>query len=288
MKHLLLFLTMAAIACGQTEGAPSLTEPSSNVTGLPLEPPEGQRCSGRNFNGRRCCTPQQPCGLGEGDCDGPLDGGLNDGHEGCKGSLVCGSNNCQKFGVYFHEKDDCCDEPSSIATERPPPVIIPGVPLVPPEGQRCKGRNYNSRRCCTPENPCGEGEGDCDGAGDGGLNDGDGGCKKNLVCGSNNCKQFGAYYHEKDDCCEKPASIATEQLLDTTTTGLGQWTQWAPCSDYCGSGYCFRIRECVGSLCGTAGYHTQERQERICDSVLPTYQPSLDDLLFNSPSSISV
>ena len=25
-----------------------------------------------------------------------------------------------------------------------------------------------------------------------------------MVCGSNNCKQFGSYYHEKDDCCERP------------------------------------------------------------------------------------
>ena len=72
-------------------------------------------------------------------------------------------------------------------------------------GQRCTGRNYNGRRCCTPEKPCNEGEGDCDGPGDGGLNDGDEGCKGNLVCGSNNCKQFGLYYHARDDCCEKPA-----------------------------------------------------------------------------------
>merc|ERR1712110_1319868 len=42
------------------------------------QPPQGQRCAGRNFNGRRCCTPESPCGYGEGDCDGPLDGGAND------------------------------------------------------------------------------------------------------------------------------------------------------------------------------------------------------------------
>jgi len=178
--------------------------------GVPLEPPTGQRCSGRNFQGRRCCTPENPCGLGEGDCDGPLDGGLNDGHEGCAGDLVCGSNNCRKFGLYYHPKDDCCDEPSTLPTERLPPVIIPGVPLDPPAGQRCAGRNYPpGRRCCTPENPCDEGEGDCDGALDGGLNDGDKGCKGSLVCGSNNCKKFGAYYHEKDDCCEAPTTNCT-------------------------------------------------------------------------------
>ena len=72
--------------------------------------------------------------MGEGDCDGPLDGGVNDGHEGCQGDLVCGSNNCKKFGLFFHEKDDCCDVASSIATERPPPVIVSGVPLEPPTG----------------------------------------------------------------------------------------------------------------------------------------------------------
>jgi len=174
---------------------------------IPTEPPQDQRCSGRNFQGRRCCTPENPCDLGEGDCDGPLDGGQNDGHEGCKGELVCGSNNCRKFGLYYHPKDDCCDEPSTLSTERPPPVIIPGVPLEPPSGQRCKGRNFSpGRRCCTPEDPCDEGEGDCDGALDGGTNDGDKGCKGSLVCGSNNCKKFGAYYHEKDDCCEKPSN----------------------------------------------------------------------------------
>ena len=44
----------------------------------------GQRCAGRNYNGRRCCTPELPCGYGEGDCDGPGDGGTNDGHRGCQ------------------------------------------------------------------------------------------------------------------------------------------------------------------------------------------------------------
>merc|ERR1711931_381033 len=230
-----------------------------------VEPPEGQRCSGRNYNGRRCCTPEEPCGLGEGDCDGPLDGGVNDGHAGCKGDLVCGSNNCKKFGLYFHEKDDCCDLPSSIPNERPAPVIIPGVPIEPPAGQRCRGRNYDGRGCCTPENPCGEGEGDCDGAGDGGLNDGHRGCRGDLVCGSNNCKQFGAYYHEKDDCCERPAGNPVgEAGPRQATQGWGQWSQFGPCSASCGPGWKVRTRKCVGSRCGTQGFHKEDRQERVC------------------------
>ena len=92
--------------------------------------------------------------------------------------------------------------------------INPRDILEPPPGQRCSGRNYQGRRCCTPEDPCDEGEGDCDGPGDGGQHDGHAGCKGDLMCGSNNCKQFGAYYHEKDDCCEKPKS---EEIMTTTT-----------------------------------------------------------------------
>merc|ERR1712106_1107875 len=228
-------------------------------------PPEGQRCSGRNFNGRRCCTPDKPCGLGEGDCDGPLDGGANDGHAGCQGDLVCGSNNCQKFGTYFHAKDDCCDVASSIATERPPLVLIPGAALEPPAGQRCKGRNYEpGRRCCTPENPCGEGEGDCDGAGDGGVNDGDRGCRPGLVCGSNNCRKFGAYYHEKDDCCER-ASGATGQtpVVQSGGSDWGPWSEWTGCSR---SGIRTREQRCRGETCslGNGRVGSVNTQERYC------------------------
>jgi len=211
------------------------------------EPPKGQRCKGRNYNGQRCCTPENPCGLGEGDCDGPLDGGRSDGDRGCKGDLVCGSNNCRKFGLYYHKSDDCCDYPSS--KPNPGPVRyaeIYGVPSSPPPGQRCAGRNYNGQRCCTPDNPCGEGEGDCDGHGDGGRSDGDRGCKGDLVCGRNNCKKFGSYYHEKDDCCEKPGY-----------QGWGDWSSWSSCD----RGYKHRVRVCKGSQCDLA---TQEKQEKAC------------------------
>ena len=56
------------------------------------------------------------------------------------------------------------------------------------------GKNY---KCCTAESPCEEGEGDC--SDDTGHTD----CAGTLLCGNNNCKQFGQYYHEKDDCCEQ-------------------------------------------------------------------------------------
>ena len=81
---------------------------------------------------RRCCTPENPCDEGEGDCDGPGDGGNNDGHRGCRGDLVCGSNNCKKFGHFYHEKDDCCEKPSDVKSDdrknSSPTQIIPGNP----------------------------------------------------------------------------------------------------------------------------------------------------------------
>ena len=135
-------------------------------------PPQGQRCAGRNYNGRRCCTPEQPCGEGEGDCDGPGDGGGHDGHAGCRGNLQCGSNNCQQFGAYYHPKDDCCERPrTSLATpgggwaewgawsssdydyysdyqdssDYSSGIIgsRASLQLECPSGQRCCGRNYN-------------------------------------------------------------------------------------------------------------------------------------------------
>merc|ERR1712165_655623 len=249
MRILLLSLLVSFVVCQSPEAQ---------------EPPPGQRCSGRNYNGRRCCTPEKPCGLGEGDCDGPLDGGTHDGHQSCRGDLVCGSNNCRKFGAYFHEKDDCCDRPENVPV-REEPTFVPGAPLEPPAGQRCRGRNYDGKRCCTPDNPCEEGEGDCDGPGDGGLNDGHAGCKGDLVCGSNNCLKFGAYYHEKDDCCEKSTSPLTApkspEFRREEQKGWGPWSSWGPCSHTCGAGRKSRSRQCLGKC---KDHHLFETQERIC------------------------
>ena len=50
--------------------------------------------------------------------------------------------------------------------------------------------------CCTPNNKCGEGEGDCDS---------DAECRRGLKCGQDNCKQkSGQQWDNSDDCCYKP------------------------------------------------------------------------------------
>ncbi len=64
------------------------------------------------LGGNDCCTPQNPCGLLEGDCDSNAD---------CLGTLVCGHHNCRNMEMpdgflrtlnddrnSFSSTDDCC------------------------------------------------------------------------------------------------------------------------------------------------------------------------------------
>ena len=119
----------------------------------------GQRCSGRNYQGRRCCTPDNPCDEGEGDCDGPGDGGGHDGHAGCKGELVCGTNNCKKFGTFYHEKDDCCEKASATANNQTAnifkpetfinliaTILSPAALKEPPPGKNSKATKMNTQK----------------------------------------------------------------------------------------------------------------------------------------------
>ena len=58
------------------------------------------------FGGYRdgCCTPDQKCGLDEGDCSDDSD---------CHAGLVCGTKNCPK-GVGFSERASCCEPISGV------------------------------------------------------------------------------------------------------------------------------------------------------------------------------
>jgi len=244
-RKLLLFYVLIALAISPLDSMRTTSLQLRNR----LEPSPGQRCAGRNFSGKRCCTPQEPCG--------------------------------RKFGLFYHDKDDCCDLPDTlrVVTNRSP-MQLNGAPLEPRIGQRCAGRNYNGRRCCTPEKPCDEGEGDCDGPGDGGQSDGHRGCKGDLVCGSNNCQKFGLYYHEKDDCCEKPVTVS-RTAQRPAWTGWGSWSGFSRCSKECGLGKRVRVRICQGPGCGV-NMHFEDRQERVCigDNCVKDY-PDYQDYNFD-------
>lgn len=88
---------------------------------------------------------------------------------------------------------------------------------------KCKGAWHN---CCTKANPCTLGDGDCDK---------DEECAGGLVCGENNCPQFG----ETKDCC--------------TQRCKGAWHNCCTPSKPCGlhDGDCDEHSDCSGNLiCG--------------------------------------
>ena len=135
--------------------------------------------------------------------------------------MICGSNNCRQFGFYYHEKDDCCQRNVSLQAEQRIRGLNPALPLSKPAGQRCGGRHYEEKgSCCTVSTPCGLGEGDCEPKSDGSEHNNNSDCLPGLVCGSNNCRKFGLYYHDKDDCCDHPKEILVQQGL-CFTLGIG-------------------------------------------------------------------
>ena len=57
-------------------------------------------CNGKPKIKWSCCTTGSPCDVGGGDCD-------KDSH--CSGNLVCGNNNCRKWGKHWKRSADCCE-----------------------------------------------------------------------------------------------------------------------------------------------------------------------------------
>ena len=68
-----------------------------------------RRCRGRVLgNGQPCCTLEQPCNEGEGDCGEANDEVNTD--DLCKGDLVCGRSNCRKIDQGFLQRERCCEK----------------------------------------------------------------------------------------------------------------------------------------------------------------------------------
>ena len=57
-------------------------------------------CNGKPKIKWSCCTTGSPCDVGGGDCD-------KDSH--CSGNLICGNNNCRKWGKHWKRSADCCE-----------------------------------------------------------------------------------------------------------------------------------------------------------------------------------
>ncbi len=76
----------------------------------------------------------------------------------------------------------------------------------PPPGLPCTGDNS----CCSVENPCYEGEGDCDT---------DDECVPGLNCGRSNCQ--GTTFGDTDDCCQvDPAHLEAALALARTNVRI--------------------------------------------------------------------
>ena len=76
---------------------------SSFYSSTPVNNPKCNPLTWENYD-NECCSVDEPCGLGEGDCD--LD-------DECAGELVCGTDNCIQKNTDFTAKADCCQLPST-------------------------------------------------------------------------------------------------------------------------------------------------------------------------------
>jgi len=146
-----------------------------------------------------CCTPSKPCGNGGGDCDTNSD---------CKQGHECGEDNCQTFHPSANKWADCCVE------------------------KKCGGGG-DDWNCCTKNNPCPIGQGDCDNNSD---------CAEGLVCGTDNCRDTNPDALQAADCCMEVKC-------------QGDSTNWNCCngSNRCseGGGDCDEDADCQDGLkCG--------------------------------------
>jgi len=130
------------------------------------------------------------CGIDQGDCNG------DDGCDQTGDPLACGTNNCP--ADQGRPLADCCYDPAAVT---PATDCLGGGPL--------------TWSCCTPANPCGENQGDCDDDPD---------CAGDLVCGANMCNAdfntafdgAGFFPAGSADCCVTQATVDAAALFYKT------------------------------------------------------------------------
>ena len=76
------------------------TTSQSSISERPSKPCSGFSSTGGPLTDWRCCSNEKTCDIGEGDCD-------EDSH--CTGDLLCGRNNCKRFGEHWGKTLDCCE-----------------------------------------------------------------------------------------------------------------------------------------------------------------------------------
>ena len=195
------------------------TTQSRHAAAQPIARQVFLRPSAARPNGVDCCEETGTCDVGHGDC-----------HEDseCLGALVCGTDNCLADFGFGAANWDCC------------------IDANPSDCSQYKGFE-GSLHCCSAENPCPVGHGDCDD---------DSHCAGDLRCGRSNCKnRFATNWAEAQeslDCCYDPAEEGrtcdendhrpSKCCEDTQNCGVdeGHCENDDECADglQCGSGNC--------------------------------------------------
>lgn len=178
--------------------------------------------SGDWYPDSTCCTPEYPCTEGNGDCDGD---------DECAGNGLCGYNNCGALntppvGQWPATYDCCMDAEDVVCDDTESPFWDADV------------------GCCTSQNPCTEGNGDCDS---------DSGCAGSLVCGYNACNYMsnrvadGDRWNSDWDCCMESCTVLEDQSVIWDTAVWTYQTRHNITEDAC-CAHCRSDPECVAAV----------------------------------------
>lgn len=203
--------------------------------------PSGEALYGAPNGGNLCVDPTCPTfnplnpdwtpgcriGAGEGDCDTDED---------CGGSLICKQNIGKAVHANASASLDICDYPPD-----------PG----------CGSRANCAPDCCTPDCPCGLGEGDCERDVD---------CRPGLICLENVGANFGR--ESWVDVCTMPAAEASSCQSDSDCTGSQHCMENAgTCTDGGYSDLCENNADCNQGDCCNGSSNCNGAQGCQCHAV---------------------